>query len=98
MVHQFFVDINSPQHFSLTKEGKNLLLDTIQWTWSYTEFKLTSPPADDAEDGIGICGWLLTALSWILVLTTLPFSLCVCFKVPLITFIVYKRGVIFLFF
>ena len=37
--------------------------------------------ADDAEDGIGICGWLLTTLSWLIVLVTLPFSLCVCFKV-----------------
>ena len=31
--------------------------------------------------GIGICGWLLTAFSWAIVIVTLPFSLCVCFKV-----------------
>jgi hypothetical protein len=37
--------------------------------------------ADDGYDGIGICGWLLTAVSWGLVAVTLPFSLCVCFKV-----------------
>ena len=38
-------------------------------------------PADDSEVGIGICGWLLTAVSWAIVIVTLPFSLCVCFKV-----------------
>ena len=37
--------------------------------------------ADDGDDGIGICGWMLTLLSWMIVLVTLPFSLCVCFKV-----------------
>merc|ERR1719458_1801737 len=47
--------------------------------------------ADDGEDGIGLCGWLLTAMSWIIVLVTLPFSLCVCFKVVQ----EYERAVIF---
>ena len=28
-----------------------------------------------------MCGWLLTAISWFVVIVTLPFSLCVCFKV-----------------
>ena len=37
--------------------------------------------ADETDDGIGLCGWLLTALSWALVIITMPFSLCVCFKV-----------------
>ena len=37
--------------------------------------------ADDTDDGIGICGWILTAISWAMVVATLPFSLCVCFKV-----------------
>ena len=37
--------------------------------------------ADDSDDGIGLCGWMLTAVSWAIVLVTLPFSLCVCFKV-----------------
>ena len=31
--------------------------------------------------GIGLCGLLLTGVSWIIVIVTLPFSLCVCFKV-----------------
>ena len=30
---------------------------------------------------VGICGILLTWISWLLVIVTLPFSLCVCFKV-----------------
>merc|ERR1719460_2040604 len=47
--------------------------------------------ADDAEDGIRICGWLLTALSWVIVLVTLPFSLCVLLKVVQ----EYERAVIF---
>ena len=35
----------------------------------------------DTASGIGMCGWLLTTISWFLVIITLPFSLCVCFKV-----------------
>ena len=30
---------------------------------------------------ISVCGWLLTMISWGLVMVTLPFSLFVCFKV-----------------
>ena len=41
--------------------------------------------ADESENGIGLCGWLLTAISWGLVAVTLPFSLCVCFKVSQIS-------------
>merc|ERR1719468_83601 len=47
--------------------------------------------ADDTDDGIGLCGWILTAISWAMVLATLPFSLCVCFKVVQ----EYERAVIF---
>ena len=36
---------------------------------------------DGESSGIGLCGWLLTLLSLLLVLLTLPFSLFVCFKV-----------------
>jgi erythrocyte band 7 integral membrane protein len=51
------------------------------------------PPctADESDNGIGLCGWLLTAISWALVFVTLPFSLCVCFKVVQ----EYERAVIF---
>merc|ERR1712111_231201 len=46
---------------------------------------------NEGDIGIGICGWLLTAFSWAMVLATLPFSLCVCFKVVQ----EYERAVIF---
>jgi len=51
----------------------------------------TGPMADESDNGIGLCGWLLTAISWGLVMVTLPFSLCVCFKVVQ----EYERAVIF---
>ena len=43
--------------------------------------RFVSFTAQENEMGIGICGWLLTAFSWAIVIVTLPFSLCVCFKV-----------------
>ncbi|XP_069674450.1 band 7 protein AGAP004871 isoform X1 [Periplaneta americana] len=47
--------------------------------------------ADESEGDSGICGTILTALSWVLIVFTLPFSLCVCFKVVQ----EYERAVIF---
>jgi erythrocyte band 7 integral membrane protein len=47
--------------------------------------------ADESDNGVGLCGWLLTTISWGLVMVTLPFSLCVCFKVVQ----EYERAVIF---
>ncbi|XP_040576840.1 band 7 protein AGAP004871 isoform X2 [Lepeophtheirus salmonis] len=47
--------------------------------------------AEEAENGVGICGLLLTGISWLVVIVTLPFSLCVCFKVVQ----EYERAVIF---
>lgn len=47
--------------------------------------------SEDTDVGLGICGWLLTAFSWLIVIVTLPFSLCVCFKVVQ----EYERAVIF---
>ena len=47
--------------------------------------------ADEVDVGIGVCGWLLTAFSWLIVIVTLPFSLFVCFKVVQ----EYERAVIF---
>nr|XP_024217570.1 band 7 protein AGAP004871 isoform X2 [Halyomorpha halys] len=48
--------------------------------------------AEDADPGdSGICGTILTGLSWVLVICTLPFSLFVCFKVVQ----EYERAVIF---
>jgi len=46
---------------------------------------------DEPGAGIGMCGWLLSGISWVLVIITLPFSLCVCFKVVQ----EYERAVIF---
>ena len=43
--------------------------------------RFVSFTAQENEMGIGICGWLLTAFSWAIVIVTLPFSLCVCSKV-----------------
>ena len=40
--------------------------------------------ADESDNGVGLCGWLLTTISWGLVMVTLPFSLCVCFKVRIL--------------
>merc|ERR1719234_3028009 len=51
----------------------------------------TGPLADDSERGVGLCGLVLTLISWAMVLATLPFSLCVCFKVVQ----EYERAVIF---
>ena len=34
-----------------------------------------------SSEGIGACGWMLFAVSWLLVAVTLPFSLCVLLKV-----------------
>ncbi|CAF0920188.1 unnamed protein product [Adineta steineri] len=34
-----------------------------------------------ANEGLGVCGWILVILSYFLVAITFPFSLCVCIKV-----------------
>ncbi|XP_064616329.1 band 7 protein AGAP004871-like [Liolophura sinensis] len=45
----------------------------------------------DSEDGVGLCGWLLTIFSWCGVILTFPFSMCLCIKVVQ----EYERAVIF---
>ena len=30
--------------------------------------------AEDSDTGIGVCGWILTIICWLLVLVTMPFS------------------------
>ncbi|XP_071476816.1 band 7 protein AGAP004871-like isoform X4 [Diadema antillarum] len=47
--------------------------------------------AGEPDGGIGCCGMILTGLSWILLIFTLPFSLFVCIKVVQ----EYERAVIF---
>ena len=44
-----------------------------------TDLVLTSDT--DFVTGIGVCGWILFGISWLLVFVTLPFSLCVLLKV-----------------
>ena len=34
-----------------------------------------------SDTGIGMCGWILFSISWMMVVITLPFSLCVLLKV-----------------
>lgn len=46
---------------------------------------------DTSQDEATACGTILTALSWLLVIVTMPFSLFVCFKVVK----EYERAVIF---
>ena len=36
---------------------------------------------DYNPEPLGLCGWILTVLSYVLVVLTFPFSLCVCLKV-----------------
>ena len=44
-------------------------------------FYSLSESTEELDVGIGICGWIMTAVSWLLILVTLPFSLFFCFKV-----------------
>ncbi|XP_074655776.1 band 7 protein AGAP004871-like [Tubulanus polymorphus] len=46
---------------------------------------------ENAIEGLGCCGWVLTIISWLMVACTFPFSLCICLKVVQ----EYERAVIF---
>ena len=59
----------------------NRKMRSLFYGFSKTWFFLLLFSAEDSDIGLGICGWLLTAFSWAIVIVTLPFSLCVCFKV-----------------
>ena len=37
--------------------------------------------SDSPSEGIGCCGYVLMGLSYLLILITFPFSLCLCIKV-----------------
>ncbi|NXS08393.1 STML3 protein, partial [Neodrepanis coruscans] len=45
----------------------------------------------DRREGIGVCGWTLVSLSFLLVLITFPISICACMKVIR----EYERAVVF---
>ena len=47
--------------------------------------------ANISDAGIGMCGWILFVISWLIVIVTLPFSLCILLKVVQ----EYERAVIF---
>ncbi|VDD93973.1 unnamed protein product [Enterobius vermicularis] len=47
--------------------------------------------ADTYDAGVGFCGWLVIMLSWILLISIFPISVCFCFKVVQ----EYERAVIF---
>ena len=49
-------------------------------------FPSNNNAADDRDTKIGVCGWILTILCWLLVLVTMPFSFGICFKVNLKAF------------
>ncbi|KAM7369272.1 hypothetical protein PAMP_013553 [Pampus punctatissimus] len=46
---------------------------------------------ETADSGIGLCGWLLVALSILLMLVTLPISIWMCIKIVK----EYERAIIF---
>uniref|UniRef100_A0A914XHL1 Band 7 domain-containing protein n=1 Tax=Plectus sambesii TaxID=2011161 RepID=A0A914XHL1_9BILA len=48
-------------------------------------------PPSNIETNFGVCGWILTVLSYILICLTLPISACMCVKVVQ----EYERAVIF---
>uniref|UniRef100_A0A915L8Z9 Band 7 domain-containing protein n=1 Tax=Romanomermis culicivorax TaxID=13658 RepID=A0A915L8Z9_ROMCU len=58
----------------------------------FTQNILTFPKFSAViEEDVGVCGWILTILSWILIAITFPFSMCFCLKVVQ----EYERAVIF---
>ena len=71
-----------PAHLEIILLQSDRTLHLILPRISLTAFLFFhSLSADDLDVGIGICGWIMTAVSWLLVLVTLPFSLFFCFKV-----------------
>uniref|UniRef100_A0A0M3IJ89 Transmembrane protein n=1 Tax=Ascaris lumbricoides TaxID=6252 RepID=A0A0M3IJ89_ASCLU len=47
--------------------------------------------ADTYDTGVGFCGWLIITLSWVILISTFPISVCFCVKVVQ----EYERAVIF---
>ena len=76
---QFIVTHSVRRYSTIRNKEKNI--KSTQKILMLNIFLLLFLSADESDSGIGLCGWLLTAISWGLVAVTLPFSLCVCFKV-----------------
>jgi len=57
-------------------------LATTSWAQVSLEFTLqTCFSAETYDEGMGVCGWILTFLSMLIVLLTFPLSICFCLKV-----------------
>jgi len=72
---------------------KNAVRKTRSHLPNYTSMKdeEAMDTEENASHSIGVCGWILFAISWLIVFVTLPFSLCVLIKVVQ----EYERAVIF---
>ncbi|KAK6033510.1 SPFH/Band 7/PHB domain protein [Ostertagia ostertagi] len=55
------------------------------------KLKETDEPQANIQNEFGVCGWILTLLSYLLIFVTLPISACMCIKVVQ----EYERAVIF---
>jgi len=47
----------------------------------YLFFKILLDDIRNTKEGLGTCGWVLVALSYVICVLTFPFSLCVTVKV-----------------
>jgi hypothetical protein len=74
--------------FSTCSRSSSWLLMSIDHRLDWTGMGRIEA-ADDSDTGIGICGWILTILCWLLVLVTMPFSFFICFKVSTVHILFY---------
>jgi erythrocyte band 7 integral membrane protein len=54
-------------------------------------FKTNRFSAESYDANLGVCGWIMIGMSWLLVLFTLPVSACFCVKVVQ----EYERAIVF---
>ncbi|CAL1268393.1 unnamed protein product [Larinioides sclopetarius] len=78
---------NELRHFG---EYDRIRIPVEMVTRNSTE-RVSFVPTDSSDTGIGICGWILTALSMIIAVATFPLSIFFCIKVVQ----EYERAVIF---
>ena len=76
-IHETRETLRHMRHILIITILRHILITTI------LKLIIVIVQGEEPEPGIGICGWMLTSISWFLVIITLPFSLCVCFKVLL---------------
>ena len=63
----------------------------LVWTFDYKEDYFLYFADGSEGEGIGCCGVILMALSWLLIIITFPFSLCLCIKVRSISRVFHGR-------